>query len=145
MDTAAPSGKFWIPIPIATEIAAKTAARGSSELAAAPKATPTAKPSGILCNVMEKTNRIVRFKWLGKPSVSWLGPKCICGNVLSAAYKNSPPNPKPILTTSHGISPFSSARAIAGSSNDQKLAAIITPEANPNIVFRTFLLISLKK
>jgi len=34
---------------------------------------------------------------------------------------------------------------MAGDSNDQKLAAIITPAAKPSIASRTFLSISLKK
>lgn len=40
IDTAAPSGKFWIPIPSATETAANIAAVGLSAVAAAPNATP---------------------------------------------------------------------------------------------------------
>ena len=47
-DMAEPSGKFWIPIPIATAMAAPILV-----LASEPKATPIAKPSGILCNVIE--------------------------------------------------------------------------------------------
>ena len=99
----------------------------------------------MLCNVIEKTSKIVRFKWVGNPSASCCGPKCIWGSVLSAIYKNTPPKPNPILTTSQAISPFSSAFVIAGSNKDQKLAAIMTPEANPNIKFSTSFLISLKK
>jgi hypothetical protein len=34
---------------------------------------------------------------------------------------------------------------MAGASSDQKLAAIMTPEANPSMTFRTLWLISLKK
>jgi hypothetical protein len=34
---------------------------------------------------------------------------------------------------------------MAGAKSDQKLAAIITPAANPNIAFNTLMLISLKK
>ena len=34
---------------------------------------------------------------------------------------------------------------MAGSNNDQKLAAIMTPEAKPSIKFKTFWLIVLKK
>ena len=39
--------------------AAGIAAVGLSAVAAAPNATPTAKPSGTLCNVIEKTSKIV--------------------------------------------------------------------------------------
>ncbi len=45
--TANPSGKFWIPMPIARVIAAIKVAEGKPD-AAAPKATPIARPSGIL-------------------------------------------------------------------------------------------------
>ena len=44
MDTAAPSGKFWSPIPSAKAIA-PASAPASGLLANAPNATPTAKPS----------------------------------------------------------------------------------------------------
>ena len=44
METAAPSGKFWMPIPMVTEIAANRAISGDAAWLIAPKATPTAKP-----------------------------------------------------------------------------------------------------
>ena len=44
---AAPSGKFWIPIPNASIIAPISVMPGTP-LAIPPKATPTAMPSGIL-------------------------------------------------------------------------------------------------
>ena len=53
--TAAPSGKFWSPIPIAKIIAAVSDDPGMLS-AAAPKATPIANPSGILCKVIAITN-----------------------------------------------------------------------------------------
>ena len=43
------------------------------------------------------------------------------------------------------MEPFASAISIAGFSSDQKLAAIITPAANPSIELSTLLLIDLKK
>ena len=48
--TAKPSGKFWMPIPKAKRQAA-TKVAPSKLYAIEPKATPTAKPSGILCSV----------------------------------------------------------------------------------------------
>lgn len=47
MDTAAPSGKFCKPIPIARAIAGMRA-ESLPATDRAPKATPTANPSGIL-------------------------------------------------------------------------------------------------
>lgn len=47
METAAPSGKFCIPMPMATAIAGRVAS-GVMTPVKDPKATPTAKPSGIL-------------------------------------------------------------------------------------------------
>ena len=65
IETANPSGKFWIPIPIANAIAepivnteASPNPNNSGE-AKAPKATPTAKPSGMLCNAIASTNKPV--------------------------------------------------------------------------------------
>lgn len=51
--TANPSGKFWIPIPMAKFRADSNVAE--SEFPIAPKLTPTASPSGILCTVMAIT------------------------------------------------------------------------------------------
>eukprot|EP00967_Tisochrysis_lutea_P036233 scaffold43597_cov33-Tisochrysis_lutea.AAC.2 len=44
IETAIPSGKFWIPMPIARETALPKVAPGEDPIA--PKATPTAIPSG---------------------------------------------------------------------------------------------------
>ena len=44
IEIAIPSGKFWIPIPIARAIAEAIEEVGKSETTA-PKATPTTKPS----------------------------------------------------------------------------------------------------
>ena len=47
---ANPSGKFWIPIPIPNATAAPSVyTLANSGITKAPKATPTASPSGILC------------------------------------------------------------------------------------------------
>lgn len=54
-ETASPSGKFCIPIPMAKFRADSNVAE--SVLPMAPKLTPTAKPSGILCTVMAMTYR----------------------------------------------------------------------------------------
>lgn len=52
-ETASPSGKFWMPIPMAKFRADSNVAE--SVLPIAPKLTPTANPSGILCTVMAIT------------------------------------------------------------------------------------------
>ena len=67
-------------------MAAKTAAVGLSAVLAAPNATPTAKPSGILCKVIEKTNKIVRFKCVGRPSFRAVGQSAY-GEAFYQRYK----------------------------------------------------------
>lgn len=55
---------------------------------------------------------------------------------LSDPHRNSAPSRNPDTATSQaGVFPAASARWMAGCNNDQKLAAIITPEENPNIRF----------
>ena len=57
---------------------------------------------------------------------------------LSDAHRNSAPVRNPIVATNHAGGPgSSSARAMAGSSSDQKLAAIITPAEKPSMRFST--------
>ena len=69
----------------------------------------------------------------------------MCGINLSASHKNIAPPKNPIAATNHAGNDEFSAISIAGANKDQKLAAIITPAANPSIVLRTRWLISLKK
>ena len=64
---------------------------------------------------------------------------------LSIKNRKKPPDKNPILTVIQEICPNSSDKIIAGLSKDQKLAATITPAANPNIAFNIFLFIVLKK
>ena len=71
-ETAAPSGKFWIPMPMASAIAAPIEAAGCPA-AAAPKATPTASPSGILCKVIARTRSTERCEPVLIPSASFAG------------------------------------------------------------------------
>ena len=61
---------------------------------AAPKATPTAKPSGMLCRVIANTSRILRCQVVRKPS-GWSSPICRCGKSLSTAHKKPPPIKNP--------------------------------------------------
>ena len=70
MATAKPSGKFWIPIPMAKAMAPAIVAP-SMPLAAAPNKTPTASPSGMLCSVIASTNNVVLCSCVLTPSVSF--------------------------------------------------------------------------
>ena len=57
--TASPSGKFWIPIPMARLLALSKVAEADFPME--PKATPTANPSGILWTVTATISRRIRF------------------------------------------------------------------------------------
>lgn len=65
--------------------------------------------------------------------------------ILSVAKTNIEPNKNPAATGTNAYSPFSpyifelTANSIAGASNDQNEAAIITPAANPNAMSSDFL------
>lgn len=50
-------------MPMARAIAAGKVAEGSPA-AIAPKATPTARPSGILCRVIASTSRVLRLHFV---------------------------------------------------------------------------------
>jgi len=67
METARPSGQFWIPMPMASASAPVTV-EPSRPAAAAPKATPTARPSGMLCKVIASTSSVVRRQLVWMPS-----------------------------------------------------------------------------
>ena len=100
----------------------------------APKLTPTAKPSGILCNVMAETSSTLRRQLVWGPSASDIFiPGCRCGSALSSNLKNTPPARNPMTGGTHLGNAPPSERSIAGRRSDQKLAAIITPAANPSI------------
>ena len=61
---------------------------------AAANATPTAIPSGILCNVTANTNMLVRDNLLCGPSGEGL-PKWRCGVIRSISKRNAIPAMKP--------------------------------------------------
>ena len=134
MATANPSGKFWIPIPMAKAMAPAMVAP-SMPLAAAPNNTPTAKPSGMLWSVMANTNRVVLCNWVLTPSVSCsLKLMWRCGSFLSKKNKNIAPVKKP---TAAGIQDalgyIRSESSMEGNNNDQKLAATMTPPVKPSM------------
>ena len=62
---------------------------------AAANATPTAIPSGILCNVTANTNMLVRDNLLCGPSGEGL-PKWRCGVIRSISKRNAIPAMKPL-------------------------------------------------
>ncbi len=57
---------------------------------------------------------------------------------MSRSLIEMPPRRNPMKGGSHPGYPSSSDIDIAGARSDQKLAAIITPPANPSITSRTF-------
>jgi hypothetical protein len=96
METASPSGKFCIPMPIARAMAAGNVAAGKP-VATAPKATPTARPSGILCSVMARMSKVLRCQLVLIPSASSIGkPRWRCGSTISIPRKKIPPKRKPV-------------------------------------------------
>jgi hypothetical protein len=109
----------------------------------APKATPTARPYGILCRVIARISKVLLGKLVFDPSESPTGSsRCKCGSILSIIIMNNPPKENPNATCAHDgtavIVSCISAKSRAGTRSDQKLAAIITPAANPSIASRTF-------
>ena len=117
----------------------------SNPSAAAPKRTPTANPSGMLCRVMASTRSVDRCQSVLGPSASSCRKlMCKCGVNLSKPKINSAPNPKPIEAGMTLANPSPPDISIAGESNDQKLAATITPPVNPNILSNHFRCMSLK-
>ncbi len=119
MATATPSGKFCSPMPSASATAAGRLA-ASNPAAAAPKATPTASPSGMLCRVMARTSSRERCQWVWMPSASLFGsPGWRWGSSLSASHRKPQPSRKPAVGGSHEGSGPLSERSIAGASSDQ--------------------------
>ena len=128
--TAAPSGTFWIPMPIASATAMPNMAGSPPFWAAMANSRPTLMPSGILCNVTAVNRSVGRSHLLGRPS-GLLSPGCRCGNSWCSTMRNATPMANPPAAGIHPTCPASSARSMAGISNDHTDAAIITPAANP--------------
>ena len=153
MDTANPSGKFWIPIPIPSATAApKVYTFANSGITKAPKATPTANPSGILWMAIAKTNNEVFLRSVFGPSASFIFPKiCKWGIDLSKINMKRAPKKNPMAGGKNDgkldwpNSFWTSTAWIAGAIKDQKLAAIITPPVKPRAASKIFLLEDLKK
>ncbi len=119
-------------MPIATEYAAINASFEESEFSA-PKATPIARPSGILCRVIETTSIKTLFILLF--SFEFPIDFCRFEIILSEIQIKPEPQRKPTVATSQaGVSRLASARSTAGCKSDQKLAASITPAEKPTIL-----------
>gem|GEM_PF-2395455 len=143
-EIAAPSGKFCMPMPAASAIAEAYAAGFPACCAASANDSPTAIPSGILCNVTAITSKEVRFIDEDMPSVFFM-PGCRCGISRSSTYKNTMPRINPPAAASHPVCPPASASSIAGISRLHTEAAIMTPAANPRNTFCTLPLMVLLK
>jgi len=119
IETASPSGKFWIPIPRARAIAAPNEAAGKPA-AIVPKATPTARPSGMLCNVMARISKVLCRQLVFIPSASSSGnPTWRCGNSLSIARKKMSPKRKPVAAGIHAGISLPAESSITGARSDQ--------------------------
>ena len=90
--------------------------------------TPTAIPSGMLCNVTASIIINVFFFFVDFISDNF-------SMKLLVISKKKTPVISPIVAGSHGIILASLDSSIAGNINDQMEAAIITPEAKPNSIF----------
>ena len=122
-------------MPIASAIAPASVAAGNPA-ATAPKATPTASPSGKLCRVMAVTSSTLRCQVVLIPSAcSISSPRCRCGRMRSTTHRNAPPSRNPTTAGIQPGTPLPSDISMAGASSDQKLAAIITPAAKPSMAF----------
>ena len=94
---------------------ASAARRPGMPAATAPKATPTASPSGMLCKVMARTSRTLRCQLVLMPSASSIGaPRCRWGRILSTPQRKAPPSRKPTVAGTQGGTPDSSAISMAG-------------------------------
>ena len=135
----APSGKFCIAMPSASVNAPAIVICVSPKSAPA-KVTPTAIPSGILCNVTANTIIVVFLTLVFMPSGLSVS-RCKCGITLSKSSKNAIPKINPTAAGIHATFPCSAAMSIAGMRSDHTEAATITPAANPINNFSIFLFI----
>ena len=130
-DIMAPSGMFWIAIPMESASAPENV-RVVLPFITPAKTTPTAIPSGMLCSATARIIFIERGNRDFGPS-DLVPSTCWCGMIVSSNSKKQIPAIKP-PRTGHALPKPSPACSNAGCSSDQKLAATITPEAKPSIV-----------
>ena len=141
MDTIAPSGKFWIAIPM-DNASAPSILMEPLFLNHPAHTTPTAIPSGILCKVTARTSFVVFFKVVEGPS-SVLSI-CVWGTTLSNKSKNNVPIQKPANAGIKDNFPIFSDCSMAGIKRLHIDAATITPAAKPARIFLVFTFSSLR-
>ena len=124
IDIIAPSGKFCIAIPIERASAPAYVIPAFPDINPA-NIAPTAIPSGILCIVTASISIVVLFSFVSLLNLKY-------GTIMSINSRNNIPDAKPIDGKIHAIFSFASSISIAGINSDHTLAAIITPDANPN-------------
>ena len=127
---AAPSGKFWIPMPRARAIEAGS--RVMSAWAARAKEMPTAIPSGMLCMVMASTSRVFRRPRSPDPRSRSSGVRW--GSRTSIPARKAMPRTEPPAAGSQPVPPAACDCSMAGIRSDHILAAIITPAAKPSMI-----------
>ena len=137
----APSGMFWIAIPI-DNANAPAMVRSVLPLSTPPKTTPTAIPSGMLCSATARIIFIERGRRERGPSGA-LSSMCWCGMIVSRNSRKQTPAANPV-STGHVLPMPSPTCSNAGCNSDQKLAATITPDANPSIALFVFSVIPLR-
>ena len=126
----APSGMFCMAIPI-DSASAPESVRLASPFMTPANTTPTAIPSGMLCRATASIILIERGKRDLGPS-DLVSSTCWCGITVSSNNRKHIPAMKP-ASTGHALPNPSPDCSNAGCSNDQKLAATITPEAKPSM------------
>ena len=126
----APSGMFCIAIPV-DSASAPAVVSPASPLMTPPRTTPTAMPSGMLCRATARIIFIERGRRECGPS-GLCSSMCWWGMTVSSSSRKHMPTAKP-ASTGHVLPMPSPACSSAGCSNDQKLAATITPDAKPSI------------
>ena len=141
IDIIAPSGKFWIAIPIERAIAEARVTALASFITAA-KTIPIAIPSGMLWITTDNTSFVVLLSLYFLVPSSFLLLICICGTILSKENKNKIPTSTPTAAGINDNFPIFWDISIEGIINDHTAAAIITPDANPRSILLTILFIS---
>ena len=106
----------------------------------APCATPTAKPSGILCRVIEVNSN----KHLLRDNTSFLFLLTFSITLLQTII-NNPPHKNPKNTTIKTLCLISSAKLIAGLSSEKKAAESMIPAEKESKASIVSLLTFLKK
>ncbi len=127
-ETTAPSGKFWMAMPMESANAAESVMATFPESQPA-KTMPTAMPSGKLWSVTASVSIVVRLSFALGPSGVLL-PKCKCGVILSKMNRNKMPAQNPTAAGAKANFPKCSLASIAGRSRLQTDAATMTPAAN---------------